>query len=235
MELDGPRTAVDSESTQTPDAPNRPRRGLFRCRWVRRRRAGSVHVHRRGGSVVPGEEGLLDLLRQRKARTAHPAVQVHRGRQLGAPRVPAAVARGKLRHLGHGAQVQGVRVAVRDRAVQSPRLGEGLHDPALGQDDHHRDADVHHGRRRLGHHPAERGLFCARPGGRLRHHHRVHPVQDARRKHGDGDRAGQGQLDQHCDVGVGSALGCRWQRGARKAQHDLSGRGVQVSERANEC
>uniref|UniRef100_A0A2M4B1Z3 Putative secreted protein n=1 Tax=Anopheles triannulatus TaxID=58253 RepID=A0A2M4B1Z3_9DIPT len=56
------------------------------------------------------------------------------------------------------------------------RLGEGFHHTALGQDDHHRDADVHHGCGRLGDHPAERGFVCACACGRLCDHHRVYIV-----------------------------------------------------------
>lgn len=115
MELDGAGTAVDPESTQTPDTPNRP--GCGRCRQLQG--TGGFHFERRGGPIVSRQERLLDMLRRREAGTAHSAVQVHRWRQLGAPRVPAALAGGKLCQFRHRTEVQSVRVALRDRAIQS--------------------------------------------------------------------------------------------------------------------
>lgn len=74
MELDGAGTAVDLESTQAADAPNRPGCGR-RCQL---KGTGGFHFKCRRGAIVFGQEGLLDMLRQRETGTVDSAMQVHR-------------------------------------------------------------------------------------------------------------------------------------------------------------
>lgn len=101
VELDGARAVVDTEPEEVAHPPNRSHRSAGRrqgsCGWrCRRWRGIAADVLAGGGPVVSGAQGLLDLLRLGEAGAADPAVQVHRRREFGAPRVSAHVAGGEL-------------------------------------------------------------------------------------------------------------------------------------------
>jgi len=110
LELDGSRTALDFESSQASVAPNRSVDTHSKCRHQQ--------VVARGGPVVSEQEGLLDLLRHRQAGAPNPALSLHWRCELGASRVPQALAGRELQQFGGPVVLQGLRTSLRDREVQ---------------------------------------------------------------------------------------------------------------------
>lgn len=74
-------------------------------------------------------------------------------------------------------------------------LGEGLHDPALGEDGDPGDVDVRDDGRCVGDHPCLCGPDSAGADGRICGDYRVRVHQDAGREHDDRVSAGEGQFD----------------------------------------
>lgn len=73
-------------------------------------------------------------------------------------------------------------------------LGEGLYDPALGQDGDSGDADVRDNSGRVGDNPRVCGSDSANPDGGLGGDYWICLYQDAGREHNVGVSAGQGEL-----------------------------------------
>lgn len=116
VELDGAGATVDSEPQEVADPSNRPGRSDEAACGCGRRNRIETRLFAGGGPIVPGEEGLLDLLRLGEGGTTDSAVQVYGRCEQRASRMPAHVVGGELRQGGRRncAQVQGLRCPVRD-------------------------------------------------------------------------------------------------------------------------